>query len=99
VAACRTEKNYFAHVQVGVIRDLIGGGKASGNIILIAIPKVAFACAFPMLPIPFRPLCVKSLYVPPRARTGRAKGDRANLIRPRDQGNIVEFIDADSAGL
>jgi len=64
VAACRTGKGSFAHMQVGIIRDLIGGGKASGNIILIAIPTLAFACAFPMLPIPFRPMCVKSLYVP-----------------------------------
>ncbi len=64
VAACRSGKGGFAHMQVGVIRDLIGGGKASGNIILIAIPTLAFACAFPMLPIPFRPMCVKSLYVP-----------------------------------
>jgi hypothetical protein len=64
VAACISGKKSFAHMQVGIIHDLIGGGRAAGNIIIIAIPNLAFACAFPMLPIPFQCRCVKSLYTP-----------------------------------
>lgn len=64
VAACRTDLLGFGHMQVGIIRDLIGGGKAAGNIILIALPKLAFACAFPTLETPYECRCVKSLYSP-----------------------------------
>jgi hypothetical protein len=64
VAACRTEMQGFGHVQIGVIQDLIGGAKASGHIIMIALPKLVFACAFPMLEIPYECRCVKSLYAP-----------------------------------
>ena len=51
VAVCKTEYAGFGHVQVGVIHDLIGGGKAAGNLITIALPHLAFVCAFPMLEI------------------------------------------------
>jgi hypothetical protein len=51
-------------MQVGVIHDLIGGGKAAGNIIVLAIPNLALVCSFPMLPIPFECRCVKSLFTP-----------------------------------
>ncbi|MDQ6665699.1 MAG: hypothetical protein M3Z23_15070 [Acidobacteriota bacterium] len=51
-------------MQIGVIQDLFGGAKASGNIIMIAIPKLVLACAFPMLEIPYQCRCVKSLYTP-----------------------------------
>src|ERR1017187_1243976 len=64
VVACRTEIQGFGHMQIGVIRDLIGGGKASGNIIMIALPKLVFACAFPMLEIPYECRCVRSLFTP-----------------------------------
>jgi hypothetical protein len=64
VAACISGKKSFAHMQVGIICDLIGGGKASGNIIVLAIPNLAFVCAFPMLPIPFQCKCVKSFFTP-----------------------------------
>lgn len=37
VAACKTQLLGFGHMQVGIIRDLIGGGKASGNIVMIAL--------------------------------------------------------------
>ncbi len=49
VAGCKTEFLGFGHVQVGVIRDLVGGGKAAGNIIAIAVPRLFLVCAFPML--------------------------------------------------
>jgi hypothetical protein len=62
VAACRTEIPGFGHMQIGVIRDLIGGAKVSGSIIMIALPKLVLACAFPMLEIPYECRCVKSLY-------------------------------------
>jgi hypothetical protein len=64
VVACSSGKRSFAHMQVGVIRDLIGGGKTAGNIIVLAIPNLAFVCAFPMLPIPFQCRCVKSYFAP-----------------------------------
>jgi hypothetical protein len=64
VAASISGKRSFAHMQVGVIHDLIGGGKIAGNIIVLAIPNLAFVCAFPMLPIPFQCRCVKSLFTP-----------------------------------
>jgi hypothetical protein len=65
VAARHTEALGFGHLQVGVIRDLIGGGKAAGNIIIIALPKLAFACAFPMLQeLPFECRSVEGLYTP-----------------------------------
>jgi hypothetical protein len=64
VAACRTGLLGFGHMQVGIIRDLIGGGKAAGNIIMIALPKLAFASAFPMLETQYDCRCVKSLYTP-----------------------------------
>jgi hypothetical protein len=64
VVACHTEMQGFGHMQIGVIRDLIGGAKVSGNIIMIALPKLVFACAFPMLEIPYECRRVKSLYTP-----------------------------------
>lgn len=64
VAASQMEMRGFGHMQTGVIRDLIGGGKASGNIIMIALPGLAFACAFPMLEIPYECRLVASLYAP-----------------------------------
>lgn len=74
VAARHTEAHGFGHLQVGVIRDLIGGGKAAGNIIMIALPRLAFACAFPMLQeLPFECRSVEGLYTPlwPPARGWR----------------------------
>jgi hypothetical protein len=54
VTASATQFHAVGHLQVGIIRDLIGGGKASGNIILITLPRVAFTSAFPMLDeVPF----------------------------------------------
>ena len=64
VVASISGKRSFAHMQVGVIHDLIGGGKAAGNIIVLAIPNLALVCSFPMLPIPFECRCVKSLFTP-----------------------------------
>jgi hypothetical protein len=64
VAASQTAWAGFGHLQVGIIADLIGGGTAAGNIILIALPKLVFACGFPMLEIPCEARCVKSLYTP-----------------------------------
>jgi hypothetical protein len=60
VPACRTDLNGFGHMQISVIRELIAGGKAAGNIILIALPKLVFICAFPMLEIPYECRCVKT---------------------------------------
>ena len=64
VAACNHSMLGVGHLQVGVIRDLIGGGIAAGNIIIIVLPVVAFACAFPMIPTPFETRCVSPPYVP-----------------------------------
>lgn len=51
-AAFQVEVNFIGHMQNGVIRDLLAGGKAAGNITVIALPRVIFVCAFPMLPEP-----------------------------------------------
>jgi hypothetical protein len=64
VAACPQLTLGVAHLQVGVIRDLIGGGIAAGNIIMIVLPGVAFACMFPMMRTEYEALCVQSLYTP-----------------------------------
>ena len=34
-------------MQVGIIHDLIGGGTAAGNIIMIALPKLVFCQCLP----------------------------------------------------
>ncbi|HTF64033.1 MAG TPA: hypothetical protein VK638_15220, partial [Edaphobacter sp.] len=47
VAGSHTGFEGFGHIQVGVIHDLIGGGIAAGNIIMIALPQLVFVCAFP----------------------------------------------------
>jgi len=49
VAACKSDFLGFGHVQVGVIRDLLGGAKAAGNVVAIALPRLVFVCAFPMI--------------------------------------------------
>jgi hypothetical protein len=86
VAACRTELVGFGHMQVGIIRDLIGGGKAAGNIVMIALPKLAFACAFPMLETPYECRCVKSLYTPlwPHPASWRDMNQSAMKQEPDD---------------
>lgn len=86
VAACRTELVGFGHMQVGIIRDLIGGGKAAGNIVMIALPKLAFACGFPMLETPYECRCVKSLYTPlwPHPASWRDMNQTAMKQEPDD---------------
>jgi hypothetical protein len=64
VAACPQSTLGVSHLQVGVIRDLIGGGIAAGNIIMIVLPQVAFACMFPMMRSEYEARCVSSLYTP-----------------------------------
>jgi hypothetical protein len=65
VAACNTRQEGFGHFQVGVIRDLLLGDKVAGNIIVIALPKLAFVCAFPMaLDIPYDCRYVRSTLYP-----------------------------------
>jgi hypothetical protein len=46
---CLRRLNALAHLQVGIIRDLIGGGKASGNIVVLIISNVVLTCVFPMI--------------------------------------------------
>jgi hypothetical protein len=64
VAACPQSRLGVSHFQAGVIRDLVDGGIASGNVIIIVLPRVAFACLFPMLPTEYEAHCVRSLYIP-----------------------------------
>jgi hypothetical protein len=52
VAAYQCDLNGIGHFQCGVIRDLLIEGKAAGNITVIAVPRVVFVCAFPMLAEP-----------------------------------------------
>lgn len=64
VAAAVTELKVIGHMQIGIIRDLLGGGKAAGNIVVIALPRLVFACAFPLPELPYECRCVKSLFTP-----------------------------------
>jgi hypothetical protein len=64
VAACPQSRLGVSHLQAGVIRDLVDGGIAAGNVIVIVLPRVAFACLFPMLPTEYDAHCVRSLYTP-----------------------------------
>lgn len=64
VAACEQSWVGLGHLQVGLIRDLIGGGIAAGNIIMIVLPRLAFACMFPIMRTKYDPKCVHSLYTP-----------------------------------
>jgi hypothetical protein len=95
VAACRTELLGFGHMQVGIIRDLIGGGKAAGNIIMIALPKLAFACAFPMLETPYECRCVKSLYTPlwPHPASWRDMNQTAMTQGPEEFETLAAMIE------
>jgi hypothetical protein len=67
---CRTKVEAFGHMQHGIIRDLLAGHKIAGNIVVIALPKLAFVCAFPMLEVSYECRCVKTLFTPlwPRDR-------------------------------
>ena len=64
VAACCHPMHGVGHMQVGIIRDLIGGRIAAGNIVMIVLPVVALACMFPMVRTPYEARCVPSLYSP-----------------------------------
>ncbi len=64
MAACKTQWAVFGHLQAGIIGDLVGGGTVAGNILVIALTKLAFVCAFPMQEIPYDCKCVKSVLNP-----------------------------------
>lgn len=64
VAGCKTRTQAFSHLQAGIIRDLIGGGKVAGNIILIGLPTLALACAFAMIETRYECKCVRSAFYP-----------------------------------
>ena len=64
VAACAQSRLGVSHFQAGVITDLVDGGIAAGNVIIIVLPRVAFACLFPMLRTEYEAHCVRSLYTP-----------------------------------
>ena len=78
VAGCIFNLNAVAHMQVGIIRDLIGGGKASGNIVVLGISNVVLTCAFPMIAqLPYVGRCDPLTYYPlwpgPRSWTSMKK--------------------------
>ena len=64
VAACPQSRLGVSHFQAGVIKDLVDGGIAAGNVIIIVPPRVAFACLFPMLRTEYDAHCLRSLYTP-----------------------------------
>ncbi len=64
VAACPQSRLGLGHLQIGIFWRAIGGEMVAGNIIMIVVPKVAFACIFPKLPMEYEPHRVKSLYTP-----------------------------------
>jgi hypothetical protein len=64
VAACAQSRLGLGHLQIGIFWKAIGGEMVAGNIIIIVLPKVAFACIFPKLLMDYEPHCVRSLYTP-----------------------------------
>jgi hypothetical protein len=65
VAGCIFNLKAVAHMQVGIIRQLIGGGKASGNIVVLVMSNVVLTCAFPMIAeLPYKCMCDPALYHP-----------------------------------
>ncbi len=65
VAGCIFNLKAVAHMQVGIIKELIGGGKASGNIVVLVISNVVLTCAFPMMSeLPYKCLCDPMTYHP-----------------------------------
>jgi hypothetical protein len=89
VAACKTDFLAFGHVQVGVIRDLFGGGKAAGNVVAIALPRLVFVCAFPMTETRYQCRVAAPL-------EGLWPGDERSWHPIRDTFSPLELKDADS---
>jgi len=56
--------NIVGHLQVGIIKDLIGGGIMAGNIVVIMLPQVTLTCAFPFPDMKFQCLCDPAEYFP-----------------------------------
>jgi hypothetical protein len=92
VVACGQLRLGIGHLQVGVIRDLIGGGIAAGNVIVIVLPRMAFTCMFPMLPTDYEPRCVPSLYTPlwPGRRAWKAMDQTTMPTTFKDE--VVSFF-------
>jgi hypothetical protein len=64
-AACQRDFGGIGHLQVGAIKDLIGGGIVAANIIVLTLPSLAFVCAFPFERLSYdRCLCDLSLLTP-----------------------------------
>jgi len=64
VAACPQSRLSIGHLQVGIFWKAIGGELFAGNVIVIVLPRVAFTCMFPKLPMNYEPQSVPSLYKP-----------------------------------
>ena len=83
VVACLRNLKALAHLQVGIIRDLIAGGKASGNIVVLIISNVVLTCAFPMIAeLNYDCKCDLSIYHPlwPGIRSWKSIDDKFDPI-------------------
>jgi len=68
VATADTKLPIVGHLQIGLIHDLIaGGGISTGNIVLLALPNIVLASAFPVpefTHLSYRLRCDLSVYKP-----------------------------------
>lgn len=92
VLVMRTDFDSFAHASVGVIRDLIGGGRVAGNVTVLLMPHLAFVCAFPMVSnLPWKCSGPLSLVAPlwPREASWSQLNIQASNQIPGDMGNVL----------
>jgi hypothetical protein len=78
VAGCPFMHSAIGHMQVGVIRDLLGGKTIAGNIVVLAFPNLILTCGFPipdLTALSYRCKCDLSVYRPPVARPGFMDSD------------------------
>jgi len=64
VVAASNQYGGVGHMQVGVIRDLIGGETVAGNIVVLAFPNLILTCGFPIPDLDWRCRCDLALYRP-----------------------------------
>jgi hypothetical protein len=97
VAACSYALGALCHMQVGIILPLLGGQKASGNIVVLGIANLVLSCAFPIPELPHVCKCDLSVYQPlwPPANTWKPMDKEFRPLPERMQPSdaLVEFAE------
>jgi hypothetical protein len=63
--ACSFKLDAVGHLQIGIIRDLLGGGTIAGNIVAVALPSLVLICGFPLPDLTYECRCDLSVLHPP----------------------------------